>query len=112
MYHIAGIINEELDAITKETSNRNEQIALAAKLIDYHIHSNYTIYPNNKIAYDEIYSDNEFARDYSKSEKEQFEEYLDKQIRKIDLENKDRDFLRLKMLEMYANPLKNQLAAQ
>ena len=112
VYHIAGIINEELDAITKETSNRNEQIALAAKLIDYHIHSNYTIYPNNKIAYDEIYGDNEFARDYSKSEKEQFEEYLDKQIRKIDLENKDRDFLRLKMLEMYANPLKNQLAAQ
>ena len=112
VYHIAGIINEELDAITKETSNRNEQIALAAKLIDYHIHSNYTIYPNNKIAYDEIYSDNEFARDYSKSEKEQFEEYLDKQIRKIDLENKDRDFLRLKMLEMYANPLVNCMAAR
>ncbi len=112
VYHMAGSINDELDAITEETSNRNEQIELAAKLIDYHIHSNYTVYPNNKIAYDEIYGDHEFAKDYSEEEKEQFEEYLDKQIRKIDLENKDRDFLRRKMLEMYANPLRNYLTTQ
>ena len=45
------------------------------------------------------------------TEKTTFEEYLDKQIRKIDLENKDRDFLRYKMLEMYANPLKNYMKA-
>lgn len=112
VYHIAGCINDELDAISAQTSNRNEQITLVAELIDRHIHRNFNITPSNKIAYDEIWGDSEFAKDYSPSEKEHFDSYIDKQIRKIDLENKDRDFLRQKMLEMYANPLKNYLVAK
>ncbi len=32
-------------------------------------------------------------------------------IQKADQENKDRDFLRTRILEMYANPLKNHLEA-
>lgn len=112
VFHIAGCINEELDEIGKLTSNRNEQIALTAKLIDKQIHKNYTIYPINKIAYSEIYGDNEIAKGYTASEKDSYEDYIDKQIRKIDLENKDREFLRRKIVEMYANPLKNYLNAQ
>ncbi len=111
VYHISGCINGELDAIARETPNRNEQIERAAHLIDYHIHRNFSITAENKIAYDEIHGDKDFAKDYSTQEKTTFEEYLDKQIRKIDLENKDRDFLRYKMLEMYANPLKNYMKA-
>jgi len=110
-YHIAGCINEELDKIAIETNNRNEQIEKTAHLIDYLIHKNFSITTNNKIAYDEIYNDKQFAKDYSPADKTIFEEYLDKQIRKIELENKDRDFLRMKMLEMYANPLKNYMKA-
>ncbi|NLO70755.1 MAG: acyltransferase [Porphyromonadaceae bacterium] len=112
VFHMAGCINEELDEIGKLTSNRNEQIALTAKLIDKQIHKNYTIYPINKIAYSEIYGDNEIAKGYTASEKDSYEDYIDKQIRKIDLENKDREFLRRKIVEMYANPLKNYLNAQ
>ncbi|HNX88704.1 MAG TPA: 1-acyl-sn-glycerol-3-phosphate acyltransferase [Paludibacteraceae bacterium] len=111
VYHISGCINDSLDIIARDTQNRNEQIEKAAQLIDYHIHKNFTITANNKIAYDEIYGDKDYAKDYTTAEKISFEEYLDKQIRKIDLENKDRDFLRRKMLEMYANPLKNYLKA-
>ncbi len=109
---MAGCINDELDRISGQTNNRNEQVEHIAKLIDSHIHKNFNITPENKIAYDEIWGGNAFAKEYSAAEKENFDEYLDKQIRKIDLENKDRDFLRHKMLEMYANPLKNYLAAQ
>ena len=94
-----------------KTNNRNEQIEKTAHLIDYLIHKNFSITANNKIAYDEIYNDKQFAKDYSPADKKIFEEYLDKQIRKIDIENKDRDFLRMKMLEMYANPLKNYMKA-
>ena len=112
VYHLAGCINDELDRISGQTNNRNEQVEHIAKLIDRHIHKNFNITPENKIAYDEIWGGNAFAKEYSAAEKENFDEYLDKQIRKIDLENKDRDFLRHKMLEMYANPLKNYLAAQ
>jgi hypothetical protein len=112
VYHLAGCINDELDRISGQTNNRNEQVEHIAKLIDSHIHKNFHITPENKIAYDEIWGGNAFAKEYSAAEKENFDEYLDKQILKIDLENKDRDFLRHKMLEMYANPLKNYLAAQ
>ncbi|NLI71961.1 MAG: acyltransferase [Bacteroidales bacterium] len=112
VFHICGSINDQLDEITEETTNRNEQIELAAKLIDFHIHSNYAIYPNNKIAYDELHDGTKFAKEYSTEEKKLFDNYLDQQIRKIELENKDRDYLRLKMLEMYANPLKNYLATR
>ena len=111
VYYLSGCINDELDKIAQETQNRNEQIERAAQLIDYHIHKNFNITANNKIAYDEIYGDKEFAKDYTSAEKSNFNEYLDKQIRKIDLENKDRDFLHRKMLEMYANPLKNYIKA-
>jgi len=111
VYYLSGCINDELDKIAQETQNRNEQIERAAQLIDYHIHKNFNITANNKIAYDEIYGDKEFAKDYTSAEKSNFNEYLDKQIRKIDLENKDRDFLHRKMLEMYANPLKNYMKA-
>ena len=112
VYHMAGCINDELDEIAKLTSNRNEQIHLIAKLIDKHIHKNYTIYPINKIAYDELFGDSEFAKNHTISEKKIYEEYIDKQIRKIEIENKDREFLRRKIVEMYANPLKNYLATQ
>ena len=36
-----------------------------------------------------------------------FEKYIQQQIAKIDLPNKDIDFLKLKILQMYANPLIN-----
>lgn len=112
VYHMAGCINDELDEIAKQTSNRNEQIKLVAQLIDKHIHQNYNIAANNKIAYDEFFNTNKFETEYTKEEKELFENYLDKQIRKVELENKDRDFLRSSILEMYANPLKNYLEAR
>ena len=51
-----------------------------------------------------------FASEYSLMEKLDFEKYLGKQIEKIDLDNKDVDFLMIKLLEMYANPLKNYLS--
>ncbi|HHT23657.1 MAG TPA: acyltransferase [Bacteroidales bacterium] len=112
VYHMAGCINDELDEIAEQTTNRNEQIKLVTQLIDKHIHQNYNIAANNKIAYDEFFNTNKFNSEYTKEDKDLFENYLDKQIRKVELENKDRDFLRMSILEMYANPLKNHLEAK
>ncbi|HEY6915787.1 MAG TPA: 1-acyl-sn-glycerol-3-phosphate acyltransferase, partial [Paludibacter sp.] len=110
VYQITGDINRDLQRIAAETTNRNEQIELTAELIDRRIHANYTIFANNKIAYDLLKKDNQFGNEYSTMEKLDFEKYLSMQIAKIDLENKDEDFLMRKLLEMYANPLINQLA--
>ena len=83
-----------------------------AQLIDSKIHGGYSIYNVNKIAYDLLERTDTFSKEYSLMEKLDFEKYLEKQLGKIDLENRDDDFLIRKMLEMYANPLKNYLKNQ
>ena len=52
----------------------------------------------------------DYISHYSEEDKAQFGQYLQQQIDKIDLPNKDESFLRERLLEMYANPAKNQLA--
>lgn len=111
VYELSGSINEDLRAIASKSSNRNEQITLTAQLIDQKIHSNYTVFANNKIAFDLLNGENRFAHEYSTIEKLDFERYLSKQISKINLEDKDENFLFRKLLEMYANPLINKLQA-
>lgn len=110
VYHLAGDINTKLIAIEAEFSNRNEQIAQTALHIDSQIHSNYDVFANNKIAFDLLRNENRFSNEYTDTEKQDFERYLSLQIEKIELENKDKPFLRSRMLEMYANPLINKLA--
>lgn len=110
VYEITGSINRDLKIIANQTTNRNEQITLTAELIDKRIHANYTIFANNKIAYDAIKEEGQrFINEYTEDEKTDFDRYLSFQISKIDLENKDEKFLRSKLIEMYANPLINKL---
>lgn len=111
VYELTGLITTELKLIASEISNRNEQITRTAELIDKRIHANYTIFTINKIAYDLLKDENNFAHEYSTIEKLDFERYLIKQMEKIDLENKDEKFLWTKLLEMYANPLINKIKA-
>ena len=104
-------INAELEEIATSIDNRKAQIEAVVKLIDQRIHSNYTIYPINKVAYDELLNTTRFTAEVSPEERSEVESYLEQQLNKIDLPNKDYDFLRHKLLEMYANPLINYLAA-
>ena len=60
---------------------------------------------------DLLMGDTRFAEEYTEEEKVKFEKYLEGQIAKIDLPNKDIPFLRNKILTMYANPLINYLEA-
>lgn len=105
-------INSELEQIAASVDNRKGQIAEIVTLIDKRIHSNYTIYPINKIAYDELLNTTRFTAEVSPEERSEVESYLEQQLHKIDLPNNDYDFLRHKLLEMYANPLINYLAAK
>lgn len=109
VYSITGDINEELKSMTLETKNKNELVTLTAELIDRRIYSNYVIFSVNKIAYDLLNGANSYQNEYTMMEKLDFESYIEKQIQKIDLENRDVDFLRKKILGMYANPLINFL---
>jgi hypothetical protein len=85
---------------------RSEQFSEIAKTIDHEIHRNYHIYASNRIAYDQLFPDQAMGG-YTDDEKAQYESYIVGQIAKIDLPNKDEAFLKLKLLEIYSNPLVN-----
>lgn len=109
VFKFAKCINDELDQI-QETDKRL-QVVEAARIIDKAIHSNYVFFPGNYIAYDLVNKDSKFADKYSQEDVDKFRSYLDSQIKKIDLDYIDYDFVFDRMLEMYSNTLKNYLIA-
>lgn len=90
---------------------RAMQADVAAAAIDKLIHANYLLYPNNYVAADLLSGNQEFADKYSEEDKQTFLAYIEKQLQKIDLPNRDDAFLRNKMYQMYANPVYNQQKA-
>jgi hypothetical protein len=90
---------------------KTELFTAIAQHIDREIHRHYRLYPNNFIALDLLEGVNEDANYYSDEEKTAFLQYLDKRIAKVDVPNKDEDYLRERILTMYANPARNHLAA-
>lgn len=103
-------INDELRAIP-ETTGRAEILDIAANLIDKEIHENYVFFPINYIAYDMMTGTETFSDHYSDEEKDKFNDYLIQQVNKVDIPNKDVKFLRERIVEMYANTVKNNLIA-
>lgn len=87
VFRMTPSINHWLDQHEDELKNlsRNEQAAIVAAQIDKQIHSNYQIYERG----------------------EKFEQYLQGQLEKIDIPNKDEEFLMSKLREMYNNPVIN-----
>jgi hypothetical protein len=101
-------INPSLDELDKNLP-RNEMITAVASIIDKVIFRNYRFYSGNYIAYDRLWGNNRCVEHYTKEDVQTFDAYLNKQLEKIVLDNKDIPFLTEKILEMYAYPVKNQL---
>jgi len=110
-FKISSCISDELLKM-EPGMHKNELFAKIANLIDRHVHVNYHLYPGNYIATDLLDGLDCFSNSYSTKEKENFVLYLKQQLDKIDLKEKDEDFLTKRMLEMYANPLKNKIEAE
>lgn len=109
-YHCAPCIDEWLPSIAD--TPKGELFEVVAQHIDKEIHSNYSLFANNYIALDMLNGNSDNTSKYTAGEKERFTKYLEGQLAKIQIDNKDEDFLRNKMILMYANPAKNQLAAK
>ena len=109
-YHVAACINDEIDAIDRSLG-KNEKTAAVARIIDKHIHKNYKFWAINYYFYELLTGDARFADKYTAEEKARLDAYLQGQIEKVDLPNRDDDFCRTKILEMYANPVINYLTA-
>lgn len=109
-FQTAACINDELLQMDRSLP-KSELFARISAMIDKHIHANYRIYPTNYVAHDLLEGNDSFSPHYTAEDKENFLAYLEKQLARIEIPNKDIPFLREKMLLMYANPLKNYLVA-
>ena len=110
-YHAAACVDEFLDTLDPEMPKQDIYNKVVA-YIDHEIHSHYQTYPGNYVALDMLEGTSTYADKYTAEQKAQFEKYIAGQLAKIDLPNKDEAYLRERLLTMYANPLRNYLAAQ
>lgn len=108
-YECSPCIDEWFDEL-KDLSDKEFYVELA-KRIDKEIHKSYKLFPCNYIALDKLNGNSENAEHYNAEDIKKFEKYLAGQLAKITIPNKDEDFLRERMLTMYANPLRNYLEA-
>ena len=110
VYRAATPVNKWLDELND--LSKTEFYKALAERMDREIHRGYELFPCNYIALDELNGTKEYAGHYTDKDKQRFEQYLAGQLAKIVLDNKDEDFLRERLLTMYANPVRNKLAAQ
>lgn len=110
-YHCAPCLNGFIDSLDDNISKAELFKAVAEKM-DHDIHSLYRLYPCNYIALDMLNGKKEyFSTKYDQADYDFFINYLNGQMEKIELENKDEEYLRTIMLKIYANPAINYLAA-
>ena len=108
-FQAAPCINDEIDAL--RDLPKAEIFSRVAKLIDNHIFCNYRLYTGNYVAFDLLNNTKRFEHEYTPNDKARFETYVNKKIDLIDLPGKDRDFLRNRILTMYAYPVINKINA-
>ena len=108
-YHCAPCIDGFLDNLSPDIP-KSKVFDVIAEHIDKEIFRNYRLYPSNYIALDMLEGNEAHAGRYTADDKAVFEKYLQGQIARIDIPNKDEAFLRERMLTMYANPARNSLA--
>lgn len=109
-YQLSAPIDKEIAALDPSVP-RNRFLEQVAEIVDMHIFKGYRIYPCNRIALDMLHGDNAESGNYSEKEKSDFQNYLDGQLSKIDIPNPDYEFLRERILTMYANPLINHYSS-
>ncbi len=107
-YQVAECMNDFIAALPADMP-KNDFFATVAQEIDRRIYTNYRLYPGNFVAIDLLQGGNAYADRYTAEERATFETYLAGQLKKIEMPGKDEEFLRTKILEMYANPALNQM---
>ena len=90
VYRLTPSINPEIDALLAAHPEyrqlpTHDQLQLVCDIIDRHIHQGYEIYERGT----------------------EFDAYIESRLAKIDIPNKDEDYLRERLYEMYNNPVIN-----
>ena len=102
-YQCAQPVNTWIDEL--KDLPRKEFFATIAQRMDREIHRGYQLFPCNYIAARPARTERPVCRPLYRGRRERFEKYLQGQLAKIKLPEKDEPFLRERMLTMYANPV-------
>ena len=105
-YEAMPCINTWLDELSELP--RTEIFSEIARRIDQQIHAGYSLFPGNYVAADILNGTSTYARHYTEKERKVFETYLQSRIDLVEIANKDENFLRERILTMYANPVFNK----
>ncbi len=108
-YHCAPPVNTWIDEL-RDLPKSDFYKALGERM-DRQIHQGYRLFPCNYIALDQLEGHQAHAAQYTAEDKRRFDDYLAGQLAKVTLPEKDEPFLMEKLLNMYANPVRNKLAA-
>lgn len=88
-------------------NDRNAQVNTVCQTVDRALHSNMHLFPINYIAYDLRFQTTKYADKYTKDEETRVLSYLNGQLQKIQIPDRDEAFLWERMLTMYSNPVVN-----
>jgi len=88
--------------------DKNAQVNTVCSTIDKALHGSMELFPINYLAYDLRYGTDKYASKISQEDYEKCIGYLNGQLAKIDIPEKDEDFLWDKLLLMYSNPVLNR----
>lgn len=102
VYTFTKSLNEILDTYPW-IDDKTAQVNCICNLIDRAIHGAMHLFPINYVAYDIKYQVDKYSSMYTEKEKVEALDYLNKQLAKIDIPNKDEAFLWDTMLTMYSN---------
>ena len=105
-YEAMPCINTWLDELSELP--KTEIFPEIARRIDQQIHAGYSLFPGNYVAADMLNGTSTYARHYTEKERKVFETYLQSRIDLVEIANKDENFLRERILTMYANPVFNK----
>lgn len=112
-FRLGKCINDDL--LCSHPDSRAAVARAACNILDRAIHCGYRIFPCNYIAYDELEGTDTYSAEYTDADVDSFNNYVASQLAKVDepdITAEEREFMRRTMLTMYANPLRNQLAAR
>ena len=110
-YRTGRCINEFLDSLPSDMP-KTEYFKTVAQHIDEEIYKGYEPLAVHYVALDKHLGGHQYSDHYNDSEEKRFSDYVEGQLSKVKIENPDMDFLRSKIYEMYANPVKNQLKVE
>lgn len=113
-FEIGYSINPALEPMA-EMTDKLKVVKNVCNNIDRQIHLGYHIFPVNFIAYDLLEVTDRHRDRYTTEEFLAFRDYVESQLDKVNIPDYTPDrrgFMYRKMLEMYANPLRNKLKAE